>query len=258
MSQAQDRQIEPLIRIVVEEVLRALGLGASAAPSSLPSSIVGGDICCLFYDASTGLEEVGRQLGFLKNQGVSFGCMNLPPDAPLSISGLPWKDRLPLSASLPSLWDRYKTCLIVNLSRRGLSELATGVTASPVSEMVYRAVGKRIRVLAIEDPLRTDRVKDPSDPIHLSPVRRTLEEQREKALELGIELIASESVLEHLSQPLKTANLAEDAYRGFVTLEDLEGFQGRQIRLLRGTKLTPLAEEWLRDRGIELRWIDPQ
>jgi len=258
VSQAQDRQIEPLIRIVVEEVLRALGSGASVAPSSPPPSLAGGDVYCLFCDASVGLEEVGRQLGFLKNRGVSFGCLNLPPDAPLSLTGLPWKDRLPLGASLPDLWDRYKTCVIANLSRRGLAELATGVTASPVSELVYRALGKRIRVLAVDDPLRADRVKDPFDPIHLSSVQQTLEEQREKALELGIELIGSESILEHLSQPMKTANLAEDAYRGFVTLEDLEGFKGRQIRVLRGTKLTPLADEWLRDRGIELRWIDPQ
>lgn len=259
MSPVQDRQLEPLIRIVVEEILRALGPGASSAtPRSLPQSISGGDVLCLFFDAPTGLNEVGQQLGYLVNQGISVGCMNLPPDAPPSIARLPWRDRISPDVSLPSLWDRYRTCLIANLSRRGLAELATGVTASRMSELTYQALGNRIRVLAVDDPLCTDRVESPGDPIHLSAIQKTLHEQREKALDLGIELIFSENVLDRLSQPLRTANQAEDAYRGFVTLEDLEGFKERQIRVLRGTKLTPLADEWLRDHGIEVRWIDPQ
>ena len=256
----QNQQIEDLTRIIVEEILKSLGPSRESAPcqkATGPNPVAGGDLFCLFYEMPSGLQEVGEQLKYLQNQGVRLGCMESPLELPPSFSNISWRDRLPSGTFPANILDRYKSYLIANLSRRALAELATGVTAWPMSELIYRALGRRSRVIAVRDPLIPNRVECSWDPIKLSPVQNAIEEGLEKIKELGIEVIQSENVMEALSQTPQSSNQAEGAYRGFVTLEDLEGFDQNQIRLLRGTKTTPLVDEWLRDKGIEVRWIDP-
>jgi hypothetical protein len=243
------------VRIVVEEVQKAL---QPKAPLPSPN-VTGGDIFCLFYDAPTGLETVGRQLEHLQEQGVTLGCFQSGIRLPETFQPIQWSDHLArLGASEAGrVLKNYSLYLVANLSRQGLAELATGVTASPQSQLVYSALGQKSRVTAVQDPLMAARVSCPHDPIKLAPVQADITDHLNRVKDLGVDPIPSEALLDHLSHQVGHESQAVDALHGFVTLEDVEGYEGRQIRVIRDTKITPLAEDWLRDHRIELRWIDP-
>lgn len=254
----QAQEVESLVRMVVEEVQRALPQAASAVSPSAPE-LAGGDVFCLFYNASTGLETVGLQLQRLQEQGVTLGCFG--PDLPLPETFRPieWRDRLSQLGprERARVLKNYRSYLVANLSRRGLAELASGVTASPQSELAYLALGQKSRVTAVQDPLLPERVPCPRDPVKLAAVQADVTEQMNRLRDLGVDTVLSETLFEHLNHQVGHESGAVDALRGFVTLEDVEGFEGREIRLIRGTRLTPLAEDWLRDHRIALRFIDP-
>ncbi len=251
----QEQQLEPLVRVIVEEVQQAL----QAASSSPAPRVVGGDIFCLFSQAPSGLETVGRQLALLQDRGVTLGCLQPDIELPETFQQIQWTDRLAeLGAGHSArILKNYPAYLLANLSRRGLAELASGVTASAQSELVYLALGQKSRVTAVQDPLMAERVACPRDPIKLAAVQQDITDQLNRIKALGIDLIPSEKLFEHLSHQVEHESQGVDALRGFVTLEDVEGSEGREIRLIRGTKLTPLAEDWLRDHRIEIRFIDP-
>jgi len=253
--------LEQLVRVVVEEVRRSLQPISSSIRTLEASDIpvAGGDVFCLFYDAPTGLEAVGRQLGMLQDRGVTMGRLQPEFGLPESFQRLKWSDTWPemKTGDAGRILKNYSSYLVANLSRRALAELASGVTASPQSELIYLALGQKSRVSAVQDPLVADRVTCPGDPIKLAPVQSAIAEQMNQAKDLGIDLIFSEGVFEHLSFQVEHESQAVDALRGFVTLEDVEGFEGREVRVVRGTKVTPLAQDWLRDHGIEVRLIDP-
>ena len=251
----QDQQLEPLVRVIVEEVQRALQPASSAAPLT----VAGGNVFCLFYEAPTALEVVGRQMVLLQDRGVTFGCLQPGIVLPEVFRQIEWNDCLKElgTEGLGQVLKNYEFYLIANLSRRALAELATGVTASIQSELVYQAMGQKSRVAAVQDPLAVDRVDCPQDPIKLAPVQSEIADQLDRLRDLGVDLVLSETLYDHLSHQVEHESQTVDALRGFVTLEDVEGFEGREIRLVRGTKLTPLAQDWLRDHRIEIRFVDP-
>lgn len=253
----QEQQIESLVRIVVDEVQRAL---QPAAPAPPPLDVAGGDIFCLFYDdASTGLETVGRQLLRLQEEGITLGCVEPGLRLPEVFQSIQWSDRLTRLGAKEAgrVLKSYSSYLVANLSRQGLAELASGVTASPQSRLVYSALGQRSRVTAVQDSLMAARVACPRDPVKLAPVQADISDHLNRIRDLGVDSILSEALCDHLSHQVGHESQAVDALQGFVTLDDVEGYEGRQIRVIRGTKITPLAEDWLRDHRIEVRWIDP-
>ena len=259
----RDEPLEALIRLVVEEVLKTMGPAAESASCSpacsTPDDSLGGDLLCIFFDAATGLEEVGRQLGYLQTKGLRLGCIRGSCVLPETFQPIRWSDdfQQPPPGRPPQILERYKAILIPNLSRRALAELATGACAMPQSGLVYSALGRRLPVVAVQDPLMPERVQCTYAAIHLSAVQQMAEEQIDKVRRLGVELIPSETVCDYFLKTNSPGGPVKDAYRGFLTLEDIEGFQGNRIHLVRGTRLTPLAEEWLHDRGIEIRFVDP-
>lgn len=260
----QDRQLEHIIRLIVEELQRSLKPeGDSIVPQSPPlpasQSVNGGDVLCLFYEPPTGLEKVGQQLTLLQERGILLGCWQPEILLPASFQSIHWNDVLTgrKPQELREVVKGYPSILVANLSRRATAELATGATALIQGELIYQALGNRSRVLAVTDPLLPARVSCPHDPVQLSAVQSRLEEQKEALKDLGIDLILSEEVFDRLVHQVEHQSQTVDALSGFITLEDVEGFEGREIRLIRGARLTPLALDWLRDHQIDVRYVDP-
>jgi hypothetical protein len=260
----QQEQLEQLIRIVAEEVERVGRPQETCAVACSPfsgtsASIRGGDVFCIFYCATSGLETVGQQLAALQSRGTTLGCLLSEVNLPESFRNIQWTDQLTQLGpqDFDPLLKGYRVLLLANLSRRGVSELGSAVTTLPKSDLVYRALGSRKRVVGVQDALDARRVTCPDDPMKLTAVQELLGDYLERVKKLGVELVYSEQVGERIGHALTQGNRPLDTYQGFLTLEDLENFQGTEIQVARGTRLTPLAQEWLQDRGVEIRMVDP-
>jgi len=247
MNNLDSRQLELIVRLVVEEVLKATGEPLSTEQQSGPSALKGGDVLCIATPAEAGLEQAGRQLIELQKGGVQLGLLNAGSKVPPVFGRVQFSDEAPShSSQINNLLKKYDHFLVLNLSRQMTAELATGATTSPSSELLYQALGKGTRVGC------------PEDPVHLTAVQQIIQRQIPVLENLGMELLFSEEIFETVAEQVQLDRKADGMkpLSGFITLEDLEGFQGRRLRVAKDARLTPLVEEWLRDNKIKVHYVD--
>jgi hypothetical protein len=259
MNNLDSRQLELIVRLVVEEVLKATGEPLSTEQQSGPSALKGGDVLCIATPAEAGLEQAGRQLIELQKGGVQLGLLNAGSKVPPVFGRVQFSDEAPShSSQINNLLKKYDHFLVLNLSRQMTAELATGATTSPSSELLYQALGKGRPVVAATDPLEPTRVGCPEDPVHLTAVQQIIQRQIPVLENLGMELLFSEEIFETVAEQVQLDRKADGMkpLSGFITLEDLEGFQGRRLRVAKDARLTPLVEEWLRDNKIKVHYVD--
>jgi len=257
-----DRTLEQMVEAVVREVVAGLSASGGSAALRDPSQ-PSDDVLALFTGGYAHIEEIAAAFRSLAKAGCTVKAILSP--AARAVMGEPGgAEKLGVQTILSQeypvafvpLVTGFKAIVLPTLTRTTAAKLAWGICDTVITNAVYVALAQKIPVIGVTDSLSME--EDCAECGNVLPyVRGIISDYADRLGQLGLRLIKADRMETELLGMLKAGgSTTEPVHRDVITLADIRRLESETIRVARGTIITPLARDHLRDQGVTIQFVE--